>query len=245
MKRLSLEVPELKKRSSCFDVVVESGQIPAKRSLRLEAADKLRDLILLEELSPGTAVPERDLSEAMGISRTPLKDALRILETEGLIKYGPTGRPQVADPSLEEVQQNFQVLSALEGLAGKLACAVATDGQIREILAMEKSMRSLPKKAYGTLDFYRRDMAFHTHIVEATGNEPLITSHSQYKARLWRMRALPAMRKERLETVLAEHSKIAIALKKRDKRATSSAITKHIESTLRNIRRLWKKNLQH
>ena len=190
-------------------------------------------------------MPERDLAEAMGISRTPLKDALRILETEGLIKYGPTGRPQVANPSLEEVEQNFQVLSALEGLAGNLACKVATDDQIKDILALEKSMRSLPKKAYGTLDFYRLDMTFHTHIVEATGNEPLITSHSQYKARLWRMRALPAMRKERLETVLAEHNKIATALKKRDKRATSSAITKHIRSTSQNIRRLWKKNLQH
>ena len=65
----------------------------------------LRDLILLEELPPGTAVPERDLDDGHG--RTPLKDALRILETEGLIKYGPTGRPQVADPSLEEVQ-NFK-----------------------------------------------------------------------------------------------------------------------------------------
>ena len=234
-----------KKRSNCFEVVTESGQIPAKRSLRLEAANKLRDLILLEELKPGTHVPERDLAEAMGISRTPLKDALRILETEGLIKYGPTGRPQVANPSLEEVEQNFQVLSALEGLAGNLACKVATDDQIKDILALEKSMRSLPKKAYGTLDFYRLDMTFHTHIVEATGNEPLITSHSQYKARLWRMRALPAMRKERLETVLAEHNKIATALKKRDKRATSSAITKHIRSTSQNIRRLGKKNLQH
>ncbi len=89
-----------KKRSSCFDVVTESGQIPARRSLSLEAADKLRDLILLEELKPGTAVPERDLAAAMGISRTPLKDALRILETEGLIKYGETRRPQVANPSL-------------------------------------------------------------------------------------------------------------------------------------------------
>ena len=233
-----------KKRSSCFDVVIESGQIPARRSLSLEAADKLRDLILLEELKPGTAVPERDLAEAMGISRTPLKDALRILETEGLIKYGETRRPQVANPSLEEVEQNFQVLSALEGLAGQLACKFATDDQIEEILAMEKSMKSLPKNAYGSLEFYRLDMAFHTKIVEATGNEPLNTSHQQYKARLWRMRALPAMRKERLEIVLAEHRNIVIALKKRNKRATTSAIRKHIDSTLRNIRRLCKKDLQ-
>lgn len=233
-----------KKRSSCFEVVTGSGQIPARRSLRLEAANKLRDLILLEELKPGTHVPERDLAEAMGISRTPLKDALRILETEGLIKYGATGRPQVANPSLEEVEKNLQVLSALEGLAGSLACKFATDDQIKEIVAMEKSMRMLPKNAYGSLDFYRLDMEFHSKIVECTGNEPLNTSYQQYKTRLWRIRALPAMRKERLEISLAEHRNIAIALKKRNKRATSSALRKHIDTALRNIRRLRKKDLQ-
>ena len=233
-----------KKRSNCFKVVTESGQIPARPSLRLEAAKKLRDLILLEELPPGTAVPERDLAEAMGISRTPLKDALRILEAEGLIKYGPTGRPQVADPSLEEIEKNFQVLAALEGLAGSLACKFATDDQIKEILALEKSMQSLPKKAYGTLEFYRLDMGFHALIAESTGNEPLIMSHSQYMARLFRVRSIPSLRKERRENTLAEHTNIAVALRKRDKRASSSNLRKHTDSTLRNIRRLWKREAQ-
>ena len=235
------EGPMNKKRSGIYKIVNGSGRIPARRSLRLEAADKLRDLILLEELAPGTAVPERHLAEAMGISRTPLKDALRILEGEGLIKYGPTGRPHVADPSLEEVEQNCLVLATLEGLAGSLACKAAKDDEIKEILAMEKSMQALPEKAYGTLKFYHLDMGFHTKIVETARNRPLWTTHQQYMIWLWRVRALPALRKERRENTLDEHSKIASALDKRDSRATSSALRNHMHSTLRNIRRVWPK----
>ena len=61
-------------------ILSEAGQVPERRSLSSEAADALRELILLEKLAPGTPVPERDLAEGLGISRTPLKDALRILE---------------------------------------------------------------------------------------------------------------------------------------------------------------------
>jgi DNA-binding GntR family transcriptional regulator len=232
----------IKKRSSSYEIVTESGQIPTRRSLRLEAADKLRDLILLEQLPPGTAVPERDLAEALGISRTPLKDALRILEVEGLIKYGSTGRPHVANPSLKEVEQNCIVLSALEGLAGNLACKSATDEEIEEILALEKSMRVLPEDAYGTLEFYHLDMGFHTKIVEVVKNGPLWTTHQQYMIWLWRARSIPSMRKERRENTLNEHNKIAAALAKRDSRATSSALRGHLNSTRRNIRRLWRKD---
>ena len=92
-----------KPHQSLVSIVSKGASVPERRSLSAEAADTLRELILLEKLAPGTPVPERDLAEGLGISRTPLKDALRILETEGLIEYGPTRRPRIADPSLEAV----------------------------------------------------------------------------------------------------------------------------------------------
>ncbi len=227
------------KEPNIVSIVRESGQIPERRSLRLEAVDKLRDLILLEELAPGTAVPERDVSEALGISRTPLKDALRILEAEGLIKYGPTGRPRVANPSLEEVEQNFHVLGVLEALAGDLACQAATDEEIEELVAMEQSMRKLPKKAYGNLDFFRADMEFHSRIVVVSRNMPLRETHGHYNTRLFRTRFMAARRKVRRENTLNEHEAIAASLLNRDRRATSSALRKHLKSTVKNIKRLW------
>lgn len=220
-------------------IVRDSGQIPERRSLRLEAADKLRDLILLEELPPGTAVPERDVSEALGISRTPLKDALRILEAEGLIKYGPTGRPRVANPSLHEVEQNFTVLGSLEALAGDLACRTASDEEIEELIAMEKAMRKLPAKAYGQLNFFRADMAFHSRIVEVAYNLPLKETHRHYNARLFRTRFMSARRKVRRQNTLDEHRAIVESLAKRDRRATSRALRRHLSSTVKNIRSIW------
>ena len=88
---------------------------------------------MLGKLAPGMPVRERDLAEAFGISRTPLKEALRILEGEGLIAYGPTRRPSVADPSLDEINDWLRVQGALEALAGELAFAHASDADLAEM----------------------------------------------------------------------------------------------------------------
>ena len=226
-----------KPQSSINTIVSEGGQVPERRSLSAEAADRLRELILLERLAPGTPVPERDLAKGLGISRTPLKDALRILETEGLVEYGRTRRPRVADPSLQEIEQNISVLSALEALAGNLACKAATDDDIEDIRALDDSMRNLPTTA-SALDFFHLDMAFHTRIVDAARNLPLAATHRQYNARLWRARFMSSRQKDCRNNTLAEHGAITKSLSKRDSRATSVEMRKHLESTIRNLRRI-------
>ena len=107
-------------------------------SLAEEAADTLREMILLEKFPPGTALPEADLSTALGISRTPLREAIRLLEVEGLVEYTDTRRARVADPSLEELAQNLMVLGALEGLADEQACEHATDAQLEAIASLNR-----------------------------------------------------------------------------------------------------------
>ena len=92
----------------------EFASLKPRRSLAMEAAESLREFILLGKLAPGVPVRERDLAEAFGISRTPLKEALRILEAEGLIEYGPTRRPFVADPTLVQINEWLRVQGALE-----------------------------------------------------------------------------------------------------------------------------------
>ncbi len=88
-----------------LDELKTSGQplLKPRRTLADEAADALRELILLEKLKPGIPVPERDLASVLGISRTPLREALKILEHEGLVEYSSTRRPFVANPSLLEL----------------------------------------------------------------------------------------------------------------------------------------------
>jgi len=95
------------------DELRDFADLKPRKSLASEAADNLREFIMLGKLAPGMPVRERDLAEAFGISRTPLKEALRILEGEGLIAYGPTRRPSVADPSLDEINDWLRVQGAL------------------------------------------------------------------------------------------------------------------------------------
>ena len=226
-----------KSQQNIVSILTEAGQVPERRSLSSEAADALRELILLEKLAPGTPVPERDLAEGLGISRTPLKDALRILETEGLIEYGPTRRPRVADPSLEEIAQNIDVLGALEALAGDLACQVATDADLAAITRLQQDMQEASDDL-PALDFFHLDMAFHARIVLAAKNAPLSRTHRQYNARLWRARFMSSRQVDRRDNTLAEHSAIVNALQARDGRRTAREMRNHLQSTIRNLKRI-------
>ncbi len=197
-------------------------------------ADKLREFILLEKLPAGAAINERDLASALGISRTPLRAALAMLEREGLIEYSVTRRPRVADPSIDEIARDLVVMGALEALAGELACAAARDDQIARVATLDRNMRE------GTgilepLEFFRTDMEMHTTIVKASANASLIETHRQYNARLWRARFLSSRRSAGREVTLAEHGAIAEAIVRRDPKAAGAALRSHLDSTVRNI----------
>ncbi len=215
-------------------ILQKEGAVSPRLTLAEEAADNLRQFILLEKLAPGTPIPERDVSAALGISRTPLREALRLLEIEGLIEYSATRRPKVADPSMEEIEQNIKVLATLEALGGGLACTHATDQEIVDIQALHLHMAS--REATDPLEFFRLDMLFHTKIIEAGRNEPLIETHRQYNARLWRARFISSRRTTKRETTINEHAIISAALESRDVALTERAMSNHLSSTVDNIK---------
>lgn len=210
------------------------ADLKPRKSLAAEAADNLREFIMLGKLAPGMPVRERDLAEAFGISRTPLKEALRILEAEGLIDYGPTRRPIVADPSLAQINDWLRVQGALEALAGELACELATDRQLQEIETINASIKDA-RDADGQLEAFRRDMAFHEAIVAASGNAALAETHAMYNARLWRVRFLSSQRGEGREVTRQEHLDIIEALKARDVMAARRALRQHLRTAETNI----------
>lgn len=226
---------------SWIENLKEEGGVRPRKTLADEAADKLREYILLGKLAPGTAIPERDLAEALGVSRTPLREALRLLEIEGLVEYSATRRPRVADPSLHELTQYISVLGALEALAGETACAEATMAEVAEIVRLGARM-SKGSETLEPLEFFQLDMQFHAAIVEASRNEPLIETHRQYNARLWRARFLSSQQVDRRGNTLSEHAQIADALQKREAAATRRALRDHLKSTIENIERLHAKS---
>ena len=216
--------------------LVADGEIKPnqRRSLSTETAEKLRELILLEKLPPGMHIPERDLAEALGISRTPMREALRILEAEGLVDHTPTRRSRVANPSVEELSQSMIVLATLEALGGELACAHSTDKQLEAIAKLNQRMVDR-SDALSSIDFFKTDMNFHAAIIAASGNAALIDTHAKYNARLWRARFLSSRRKLGRSTTLQQHQDITDALLSRNVVAAAAAMRAHIETAIKNL----------
>lgn len=205
-----------------------------RRSLADQVADQLRDLILLEELAPGAPIVERETATALGVSRTPLRESLRLLASEGLVEIYPNRVPRVADPALDELQELLQVQAALEALAGELACKEASD----EALAHIKTLESELKTSSGTiepLEFFQKDMEFHTAIVAASANAALAQTHQTYNARLWRARFISSRRKVNRGGTLEQHTNIADALVARNSNMASAALSAHLHTGFANI----------
>jgi DNA-binding GntR family transcriptional regulator len=227
-----------------LDELKNSGQplLRPRKSLAEEAAEALRELILLEKLKPGIPIPERDLASVLGISRTPLREALKILEHEGLIEYSSTRRPFVANPSLLELADLIKVIGALESLAGELACERANQDEIKSISSLAEEM-SKKSDRIEPLDFFKIDMEFHRQLVASSRNPALIETHRQYNARLWRARFVSSRRVARRTMTLDQHDQIADSLKKRDTRQISIALRNHLDTTINNISEDQEENL--
>lgn len=210
--------------------------IPALSRQRLadQIADVLRNQILLGELKPGRNIPERETALALGVSRTPLREALLILEGEGLVVMAPARTPTVADPTLEDLTQLLLVQSALESLAGECACDHITNDEFDEIEALHDEMLAKSDTA-DSIDFFSTDMAFHEAIVTATKNPSLIKTHKQYNARLWRARFMSSRRKVKRKVILQQHTNIVEGLRLRDKAQASAALGEHLRTAIINI----------
>ena len=215
---------------------MQSGVRPIDRkSLAERVADELRDLVLLEKLAPGVSIPERETAEALGVSRTPLRESIRILAAEGLVDVAPNRPPRVANPSLLELGNLLKVQGALEALAGELACKEALNSQIEEIIELEAKMKSTSDKSE-PLEFFQLDMKFHTLIVAASCNAPLVATHQTYNSRLWRARFISSRRRVNRPGTLQQHSSIVQALESRDGPACAKALKTHLEAGFDNIK---------
>tara|TARA_B100001093_G_scaffold210908_1_gene202459 strand:+ start:879 stop:1577 length:699 start_codon:yes stop_codon:yes gene_type:complete len=223
-------------KQNVLSALVNDGPIIANehRSLSAETAEKLRELILLEKLPPGMHIPERDLAEALGISRTPMREALRTLAIEGLVEFTATRRSRVANPSIDELRESMTVLATLEALGGELACAIATDREITAIADLNQKMIECTDK-FSAINFFNTDMAFHSSIIASTHNQALIDTHRQYNAKLWRARFMSSKRKQGRAKTLQQHQDITNALVSRHASKMAQVMRSHIETAIDNL----------
>ncbi|MGH1353157.1 MAG: GntR family transcriptional regulator [Methyloligellaceae bacterium] len=217
---------------------VGTGTPLMRKRLGDQIADVIRNQILLGELSPGSNISERETASALGVSRTPLREALLILEGEGLISMSPARSPTVTDPSLESVTHLLLVQSALEALAGEIACDEMSEEEFMQIEKMNQEMIDTSETAEA-LDFFNLDMAFHEAIVASTKNAPLIKTHKQYNTRLWRARFISSRKRIKRVSTQKDHSEIVEGLRERNKEKASRVLSRHLRAAIVNIASLY------
>lgn len=202
---------------------------PIRRTpLHDEVARRIRDLIVEGELRPGARVPERELCERFGISRTPLREALKILASEGLVDLQHHRGAVIAQLTPEAVDEMFQVMEALEALAGELACGHASDAEIAAVRALHERM--LAEHARRELsEYFKLNQQIHEAIVAAAGNALLAQIYRGLNMRIRRARYMANLSPARWDQAVAEHAQILAALEARDGARLSRLLKEHLQ----------------
>lgn len=213
---------------------IGATSLPGVSPLAQRLADRLRRDILIGRLKPGAPVKERDTAEELGVSRTPMREAIRILAQEGLVVLRPARSPIVADPTLKDVTDDLTVLMVLEALSAELACRNATARDLADLEEIHADLAAAHATAHPA-DLFETDMSFHRRIARASHNPSLAETHGAYLARLWRARYLSASQRRNRERVLTQHRAILDGLVARDEAATRAAVERHLGPLVAHI----------
>ncbi|HUJ88002.1 MAG TPA: GntR family transcriptional regulator [Burkholderiales bacterium] len=206
----------------------------SRRPLHEEAIDQLRDLIIRGELAPGARLNERVLTTRLGVSRTPLREAIKLLASEGLVELLPNRGAVVALIEPARIAETLAVMGALESLAGELACAHASERDVAEIRALHYEM--LAMHARGDLDgYFRCNQAIHLRLVEASGNAVLQQTYRQLNANVRRVRYMANLSPERWDAAVQEHEAILAALAARDAARLKQLLRDHLSAKLATV----------
>lgn len=206
----------------------------ARTSMHAHVADRLRTLVVECRIPPGARLNETALCERLGVSRTPLREALKVLASEGLVVIHPNRGAAVSTVTAREAAELFQVMAALEALIGRRLAAHATARDLRDLQALHARMRAL-HEADRRADYYLANEAFHRRLAETAGNGVLLAVHGGLASRLRRARYLANLSHERWAEAVDEHAGILEALERRDADALARAMADHMRATCERV----------
>jgi DNA-binding GntR family transcriptional regulator len=203
------------------------SKILASRPLYEEVADQLRVRIFAHELAPGTWIDEQTLAKEFGISRTPLREAIKVLAAEGIITMKLRRGAYVTEVNRGDLEQIFTILSLLEGQAAKEAATKAQEKDLNELDDMH--LRLEKAAADRNLDqFFEVNVRFHERII-AIANNPWMTGVIADLRKVLKLQRKDSLsRTGRLQSSLSEHREILKALLERDPIAAEQAMRTHL-----------------
>ena len=206
--------------------MVEVGMI-ARQSLHGELVAVLRDMILDGELKPGDKIPEAALCARFGVSRTPLREATKVLAAEGLLHLLPSRGAMVAKITNAEIEELFPIMGALEGLAGELVCKKATDAEIAAIREMHDEMVGCYRRnEYAP--YAKLNRAIHEAFFTAARSPVLTGSFNNLIIRTHAIRFVARKSLERWREAVEDHEKMMVALEARDGAQLGELLREHL-----------------
>lgn len=208
-----------------------------KGHLYLEAAKRLRDMIQIGELSPGARLREVQLCEQLGVSRTPLREALRTLAAEGLVSQLPNRSIVVATLNPVDIEHLYIVFGTIEGLAAELACANVTEAQLAEMGRKLSHMVDLHARRERA-EYMRVNQLIHRMVIDIAANPVLFSIWQSLLPRVERARSISNLDQNRWTAALLEHSKMFAALAARDGPLLRQLAYAHFLNGLPTIRNL-------
>ncbi len=197
------------------------------KPLREVIFNTLRQAIIIGELKPGERLMEVTLAEKMGVSRTPVREAIRKLELEGLVDMLPRKGAHVADLSVKDIMDVLEVRATLDGLATELCAAKITDEELEELKRVNAQFSVFVEKdnLQGSI---KKDVEFHDIIYNASRNIKLIQLLNNLREQVQRYRIIFLKDYGSAKELIKEHNEIFEAVSKRDTNAARKAAQKHI-----------------
>jgi DNA-binding GntR family transcriptional regulator len=200
-----------------------------RAALHEQVAQRLRQMLVEGRIAPGAKLNERELSELLHVSRTPLREAIKMLAAEGLVELLPNRGAIAVSLTERDIQDTFEVMAGLEGLAGELAAQRITPQELAEIQAMQFEMMA----AYTRRDlsgYYTLNARIHDAISAAAKNPVLDTVYRQVNARLQALRFRSNQDGEKWKRAVKEHEKMIEALAAHDGAAMRQVLLDHLRN---------------
>jgi DNA-binding GntR family transcriptional regulator len=202
--------------------------LTSKASLHDQVAARLRTMLVEGRIRPGAKLNERELSEQLHVSRTPLREAIKMLAVEGLVDLLPNRGAIAVQLTEDDVLHTFEVLAGLEGLSGELAAQRITDEERAELRALHYEM--LACHARGDLSgYYRLNAAIHNAINAAARNPVLTRTYRQINARVQSLRFSTNQNAAKWQRAVKEHEAMVAALDARDCAGLRALLVQHLQ----------------
>ncbi len=207
----------------------------ARVTLHEEVLTRLRDMIIEGLLPPGSRINEGQVGASLGVSRTPLREAIKTLVSEGLVEIVPAKGAIVRKFGERDVFHILEVLKSLEQTAARLVCAHASDAEIEALTALHETMMALFRRR-DRLAYFKCNQQIHSGLVRASGNPVLAEMHEQLQSRIKRVRFVGNDRPDRWAGAVAEHEEMCAAWRARDGERLVAILGLHLDRTMDRVR---------